>query len=89
MDSKSSVKTSIRYDTRDRLFNATQGSDHRASVEYAGVGGDIGFVKLKAEAGRYFPLYKHTVGFLHFETGYVRKNSGMLLPDYERFYLNY
>ncbi len=83
----SSITTSMRYDSRDRAFNATEGSDHKASIQYAGIGGDIGFVKLKAETGRYFPLYKETVGFLHFKTGYVRKNSGMKLPDYERFYL--
>ncbi len=83
----SSIITQMRYDSRDRTFNPTEGSDHKASIQYAGIGGDIGFVKLRAETGRYFPLYKQTVGFLHFKTGYVHKNSGMILPDYERFYL--
>ena len=51
------------------------------------MGGDVGFSKYLLEGGRYFPLFWGTVGFLHAETGYVRKNSGGLLPDEERFYL--
>ena len=85
----SSLTTSLRYDSRDRVFNPTEGSDHRISIEYAGglLGGDIGFTKYTAEAGWYIPLFKGLVGFIHGKTGYVHENSGGKLPDYERFYL--
>lgn len=83
----SSVTTSLRYDSRDRIFNPTEGSTHRISVQYAGLGGDIAFTKYLAETGWYLPLYRSLVGFLHARTGYVRENSGGVLPDYERFYL--
>ncbi|MFW5908467.1 MAG: outer membrane protein assembly factor BamA [Desulfosalsimonas sp.] len=84
---ESSVTTSIVYDSRDRAINPTEGSKHRLSFEYAGLGGDVGFTKTKAEAGRYFPLFWETVGFLHAEGGHVAEVEGKYLPDYEKFYL--
>ncbi len=82
-----SISTTLRYDSRDRMFNPTEGSDHRITLEYAGFGGDIAFTKYLAETGWYIPLYKSTVGFLHGKVGYVKENSDGKLPDYERFYL--
>lgn len=83
----SSVTTTVRYDTRDRLFNPTEGADHSVSVEYAGLGGDIAFTKYTGELGQYIPLVWGTVGFLHGRGGYVEEGSDGILPDYERFYL--
>ena len=54
---KSSVTARLRYDSRDSAFVATTGSDHSISYEYAGLGGDIGFMKYIAEAGWNFPLF--------------------------------
>ncbi len=84
---QSSVSLSMVYDSRNRVFNPTEGSRHQVTLQYAGLGGNIGFSKIIAEAGRYFPLFWGTVGYLHGEAGYVRENSGMDLPDWERFYL--
>ena len=83
----SSVTMGLRYDSRDRIINAKKGSEHSISVEYAGLGGNVGFTKLRAETGWYIPLFLDTTGFLHGKTGYVTKTSGKDLPDYERFYL--
>ncbi|MBN1931215.1 MAG: outer membrane protein assembly factor BamA [Desulfobacterales bacterium] len=83
----SSISASVRYDSRDRVFNPTEGQDHSFTVEYAGIGGDIAFTKYLAETGWYIPLFKGTVGFLHGKGGWVEKNSGGKLPDYEKFYL--
>lgn len=84
---ESSVTTSIEYDSRDRAINPTEGSRHKLSFEYAGLGGDVGFAKTKAEAGKYFPLFWETVGFLHAEGGHVTEVDDKYLPDYEMFYL--
>jgi len=83
----SSITTGLRYDSRNRIFNATEGQEHSMAVQYAGLGGDVGFVKLLAETGWFFPLYKSLVGFLHGKAGYATAHSGKLLPDWERFYL--
>lgn len=84
---ESGISTSLVYDSRNKPFNPSNGSKHRITLQYTGIGGNIGFTKITAEAGRYFPLFWGTVGFLHAEAGYVRRNSGKELPDYERFYL--
>lgn len=83
----SSIITSLVYDSRNRRFNPTEGSRHSISVEYAGLGGDVTFTKYLGETGWYIPVFKDIVTFLHGEIGYIQKNSGGILPDYERFYL--
>jgi outer membrane protein insertion porin family len=83
----SSISTLLRYDSRDRVFNPTEGQNHSISMEYAGIGGDIGFTKYLAETGWYIPMFWETVGFLHGEIGYVKESSGKKLPNYKRFYL--
>jgi len=56
-------------------------------LQYAGLGGNIGFTKVRGEAGVYIPLFWETVGFLHGAAGAVTRNSDKTLPDYEKFYL--
>ncbi len=84
---ESGISISLVYDSRNRPFNPSEGSKHRITLQYTGIGGSIGFAKVTAETGWYFPLFWDTVGFLHAEAGYVTRNSGKELPDYDRFYL--
>jgi outer membrane protein insertion porin family len=86
-NTESSISATIRYDSRDKLFNPTEGQNHSLTAQYSGLGGDIGFTKYTAELGAYFPLFWETVGFIHTEGGYIDDVSGKLLPDYEKFYL--
>jgi outer membrane protein insertion porin family len=83
----SSIYTGLSYDSRDKVFNPTKGSEHRLGIEYAGLGGDIGFTKLVGETGWYIPLVWKFIGFAHGKAGWVTENSGKILPDYEKFYL--
>lgn len=83
----SSITTGLTYDSRDRQINPSVGSRHRISHQFAGLGGNVGFNKVKLELGRYFPLVWEFVFFLNAEFGYVREAGGKLLPDYEKFYM--
>jgi len=83
----SATKVTLRYDSRDRLFNPTEGTLDSISFEYAGLGGDVGFNKYIVNSGWYYPLFLGTVGMVHGKTGYVHENGMGFLPDYERFYL--
>ena len=85
----SSVNISLTYDSRDRVFNATEGSRHSIYYEYAGLGGDIGFNKVIGQTMWYVPIYKKfLIGFANARVGMVEDNvSGKILPDYEKFYL--
>lgn len=85
----SSVRLTLRRDTRDLFFNTTKGSLNSASVEYAGgpFGGTNFFTKTIASSGWYFPLFWDTTFFANGKWGYVTQNSGGDLPLYEKFYL--
>ncbi len=83
----SSITTGLIYDSRNKIYNPTEGSRHSISVEYAGIGGDVAFTKYLGETGWYINVFWDLVTFLHGEIGYVEENSSGTLPDYERFYL--
>ncbi|MEN8260399.1 MAG: BamA/TamA family outer membrane protein, partial [Pseudomonadota bacterium] len=82
-----SVDTTLRYDTRDRIFSPTEGSNHFLTVKYAGFGGDIGFTKYIGQLTHYFPMFWDFVFNPRVKAGYVFENSGFVLPDYEKFFL--
>ena len=84
---KSSITLMPRYDSRDSLFNAKEGSVHSIEYEYAGIGGDVGFNKIIGDTGWYVPLLWKVVGVAHGRAGYVNKLPNWDLPDYEKFYL--
>lgn len=88
-NSTSRISGNIKYDSRDRVFNPTQGSQYTLGVEYAGgfLGGDIAYIKNTAEGGVYVPLFWKFTGFVHGELGNIVEQSSGILPDYERFYL--
>ncbi len=83
----SSVRLTVKRDSRDQLFNATKGSVNTASVEYAGgpLGGTSQFTRYLASSGWYFPLFWDTTFFLHGKGGYIQEHGKV--PDYEKFYL--
>jgi outer membrane protein insertion porin family len=83
---KSSISPMIRYDSRDSLFNAREGSIHSLEYEFAGLGGDVGFNKFVADTGWYLPLWK-LVFVPHARGGWMRGMTGWDVPDYEKFYL--
>ncbi|RLB81247.1 MAG: outer membrane protein assembly factor BamA [Deltaproteobacteria bacterium] len=79
----------LRRDSRDRIFNPTEGSDNSIMVKHSGtpMGGDIGFTKYVADSGWYFPLFWDTVGLLHGRTGFIHGDPIGKVPVWERFYL--
>jgi outer membrane protein insertion porin family len=84
---KSSVTSMLRYDSRDQIFVPTKGANHSISYEFAGLGGDIGFMKYIGETAWYFPLFWEFVLAPHAKGGYVNKTRDKKLPDYEKFYM--
>jgi outer membrane protein insertion porin family len=84
----SATSFTIRRDSRDSLFSPTHGSDNSISVEMAGIGGDVAFMRYIAESGWYFPLKWNCVGVLHGRIGYMQGLTGIgEMPVYEKFYL--
>jgi outer membrane protein insertion porin family len=83
---KSSIAPMIRYDSRDSLFNAKEGSLHSIEYELAGLGGDVGFNKITVDTGWYFPVWK-LVFVPHARAGWMKGIPTYDVPDYEKFYL--
>jgi outer membrane protein insertion porin family len=83
----SAVSTYVRRDSRNRIFDPTEGSVNELSLEYAGLGGDANFARFIASTGWYFPLFWDMVFFGRAKAGYIEPVGGGKLPLYERFYL--
>jgi outer membrane protein insertion porin family len=84
---KSSITSMLSFDSRDNTFVPTTGSKHSVSFEFAGLGGDIGFMKYIGKTSWYLPLFWEFVLAPHAEGGYVNKTKEKKLPDYEKFYM--
>jgi len=84
---RSSIAGKLHWDSRDKMFMPSEGSQHSAYAEYAGLGGDIGYIKLVGDTGWYYPLFWETVAHIHGRVGWARETEGMILPDYDKFYL--
>ncbi|MGD8563068.1 MAG: outer membrane protein assembly factor BamA [Desulfarculaceae bacterium] len=85
----SSIKATIRRDSRNHIWNPTRGSDNSLSAEYAGdpLGGDNTFIKVIADTGWYVPLWFEHVLVLHARMGWLTDHSNGNLPIYEKFFL--
>ncbi len=87
LNTTSSIRLTLRRDSRDVLFNTNKGSLNSASVEYAGgpLGGTSQFTRYLAGSGWYFPLFWGTTFFVNGKAGFIQEHGKV--PDYEKFYL--
>ncbi len=85
----SAIKLSLVRDTRNNLYNASEGSRNVFSVKYGGgpLGGDAQFTKVEGSSGWYFGMPFKTIFHQEFSAGQVFENETGKLPVYERFYL--
>ncbi|HHO47590.1 MAG TPA: outer membrane protein assembly factor BamA [Desulfobacteraceae bacterium] len=85
----SSVRVVLSRDTRNRFYDATEGSVNVVSVEYAGgpFGGDAEFTKLEGSTSWLFPLPLDSVFHIKGAAGQIFENEDDKLPVYEHFYL--
>jgi outer membrane protein insertion porin family len=83
----SALTIGVRRDSRDSLFTPTKGSDQSISIEWAGVGGDVAFIRYIADAAFYYPLKWNTVGVFHVRGGLIQGLPYGQQPAYELFYL--
>jgi len=83
------LSATLQRDTRDRIFNPTEGSNNAVYVEHAGTpfGGDVGFTKYTGDSKWYIPLFWDTVGAIRGRIGFIHGDSVGKVPTWERFYL--
>jgi outer membrane protein insertion porin family len=83
----SALTMGISRDSRDSLFTPTKGSNQSLTVEWAGLGGDVAFLRYILDLAYYRPLKWNTVGVFHVRGGYLMGLSYGAQPAYEQFYL--
>ena len=84
-----SLTLTLNRDTRDFVFDPTEGGKTTFSLEHAGtfLGGENGYVKATGTMGRYLPLWWDHVLSLHGRVGYAHGIDGDRLPISERFFV--
>jgi outer membrane protein insertion porin family len=81
------VGQDLTYDLRDSTVNTKKGFFARLSTDYAGVGGDLHYVRGKISSGVYYPLTEDIVGSLTMTAGIIHglKDEGIRITD--RYFL--
>lgn len=82
----SSVGQILQYDKRDSRFEPTEGYLLRYTNEFAGIGGDIRFVKNEVDASYYYPITPEVVGSISVGAGYM-SGIGQDTRIIDRFFL--
>jgi outer membrane protein insertion porin family len=86
---ESSIRNTVKRDTRDDAFFPREGSVASASIELAGgpLGGTSWFVKYEADAIKYFSLPLDTTFSIRGSLGRAQGYSGHDVPIYEKYFL--
>lgn len=84
---ESTIGQSLFYDRLDNRRDPSAGHFVRLQTDFAGIGGDVHYLRNRVEAAKYFPLWDETVFSLHAEAGYIfgLKDDEILTSD--RFFL--
>ncbi|MBZ9647187.1 outer membrane protein assembly factor BamA [Sphingobium sp. 3R8] len=72
----SSIGYSLIYDTRDNRIRATRGQNITLSQDFAGLGGDVKYVRTRLSASKYVPLGGGFIFSLSGEGGYIHSLEG-------------
>jgi outer membrane protein insertion porin family len=84
----SSVGQEITYDTRDNIFLPTEGFYVRLATEFAGIGGDVDYLRNSIGSGFFVPVSgDQWVLSLETNTGYIFGWSGNDVRINDRFFI--
>ena len=81
----SAITGNLRYDSTNKSFNATRGSKHDLTIEYAGLGGDFEYTKTTVKTAWHFPVWRKLTGYWRGQGGWINDREDT--PDYEKFFL--
>ncbi|MBL26603.1 MAG: outer membrane protein assembly factor BamA [Rhodospirillaceae bacterium] len=84
---ESVIGQSLFYDRLDNRRDPSKGHYIRFQTDFAGIGGDVHYLRNKLEAAKYFPIWDETVFSVQAEAGYIfgLKDEDILTSD--RFFL--
>lgn len=78
---------SLIYDTLDNRVRPTRGNTASASVDFAGLGGNVKYLRFRANAAKFFPLGKGFVFSVAGEGGLIKALKKRNLPGTDDVYL--
>ncbi len=79
----SSVGYTFGYSTLDNVRNPTTGISASISQDFAGVGGDVNFIRTGADARTYYELFSEVIAVLHLQAGHITSwNGGLRMLDH-------
>lgn len=79
------VKSTLRYDKRDNIFEPTKGVYGSISLEYAGFYGDQEWLKASTEGRAYYPIYGDFVFRSRMKFEQIMKVTDRNIPRTEKF----
>jgi outer membrane protein insertion porin family len=80
-----SVKSTIRYDKRNNIFEPTKGVYGSLSLEFAGFYGDQEWLKASTEGRAYYPIYQDFVFRSRLKIEQIMKVAERNIPRTEKF----
>ena len=83
----SSITPSIVRDSRDNVFNPSEGSVNSFEIQLAGLGGDNRYYRAVGNSTWYFALTAEMTGFVRGRFGFGDGFGDKVLPASERFFL--
>lgn len=83
----SSVTPSVVRDSRDNVFNPSEGSVNSFEIQLAGLGGDNRYYRAVGNSTWYFALPAEMTGFVRGRFGFGDGFGDKVLPASERFFL--
>jgi outer membrane protein insertion porin family len=81
------VGYTLSYNTLDNNKTPTSGLYAELRQDFAGVGGDVDFIKTTADMRYYYPVYADVVGFVRLQGGHVTSWGGQDLRMLDHFFM--
>jgi outer membrane protein insertion porin family len=82
----SSIGSSLTYNTLDDLRNPRNGIRAIINEDFAGLGGDVNFIRTTADVQYYHELTNDVVGMVRGQGGYIAPWGGQAVPLLNRFF---
>ena len=82
---ESIVGYSLAYNTLDNNKSPTSGLYLELKQDFAGVGGDVNYIRSSAEARSYYEVFPDVIGVLHLQGGYLQGWGGKSLRMLDNF----
>lgn len=81
------IGTSLIYDTLDNRVRPTRGTTASINVDFAGLGGDVKYARIRGNASKFFNMGHGFIFSLSAEGGAIKGLSGQDIRLTDRFYL--